>query len=226
NSWIGSWIPIVGVFGEEMYVRTGGESKRHFYSLIRRARPAQQMMAYLASQEAEEFQMAPRAAVQGYKGQFDPELHKDLHRVPRAYAEFEIPDDWNPAWGPPSLPTRTQFIPNAQAYEIAYERWRRSLQPAMGIAPLPTAAQQQNQKSGVALEKIRAQEAIGSFHFTDNFSRALDNTGRQLNELITKLAELDSLPKELLGKDQKDEDVAIQVAPKDLDASSEHLKES
>src|SRR6185437_5980268 len=230
NEWIGSWIPIIGVFGEEMYIRNSGESKRRFYSLVRRARPAQQMMAYIASQEAEEFQMAPRAPIQGWKGQFDPELHKDLHRVPRAYAEFLIPQDWQPAWGPPALPTRTQFIPNAQAYEIAYERWRRSLQAAMGIAPLPTSAQRQNEKSGVALERISTQEAIGAFHCTDNFSRALDNTGRQLNELITELAKLDSLPKELLGKDQKDEDVKITVASRSAqqseDPQSEHLPEA
>ena len=226
NSWIGSWIPIVGVFGEELYVRDGGESKRRFYSLIRRARPAQQMMAYIASQEAEEFQMAPRAPVQGYKGQFDPDQHANIHRVPQAYVEYSIPLDWQPQWGPPPLPSRTQFIPNAQAYEIAYERWRRSHQAAMGIAPLPTPAQAQNQKSGVALERISTQEAIGAFHFTDNFARALDNTGRQLNELITKLAELDSLPKELLGKDQKDEDVKLKLAPKGMDTDSEHLDES
>lgn len=226
NDWIGSWIPIVGVFGEELYVRTAGESKRMFMSLIRRARPAQQMMAYIASQEAEEFQMAPRAPLMAWKGMLDPDIHKNIHRVPQAYIDVSIPTNWNPQWGVPQLPTRPQFTPNAQAYEIAYERWRRSLQAAMGISPLPTSAQRQNEKSGVALEKIATQEAIGAFHFTDNFSRALDNTGRQLNELITKLAELDSLPKELLGKDQKDEDIKLKVAPRGESADSEHLEEA
>lgn len=232
NPWIGSWIPIPGMFGEELYVRTGGESKRMFMSLIRRARPAQQMMAYIASQEAEEFQLAPRAPLVVYKGMLDPEVDKDIHRVPRAFLEVSIPLDWQPTWGPPPMPSRPQFTPNAQAYEIAYERWRRSHQAAMGIAPLPTPAQAQSQKSGVALERIQTQEAIGAFHFTDNFSRFLDNVGRQLNELITKLAELDSLPKQLLGKDQKEEDVQIQVAPrnqpaqKDQAADSQHLDEA
>jgi hypothetical protein len=230
NKWIGSWIPVVGVFGEELYVRTGGESKRMFMSLIRRARGAQQMLAYIASQEAEEFGMAPRAPMQGYKGQFDPEKHKYLHKLPQAYAEFGIPDDWNPSWGPPPLPSRMQFIPNAQAYEIAYERWRRSIQAAVGVTPLPTAAQRQNEKSGIALERIQTQEAVGSFHITDNFVRALGNTGRQINELITKLAELDSLPKQVLGKDQKGDDKILKVAPRtqsgEQDAASEELPEA
>lgn len=214
RDWIGSWIPIIGVFGEEIYVRSSGQSKRMFMSLIRRARGPQTMLAYTASQEAEEFGLAPRAPLQGYKGQFDPKKHSDIHKVPRAYVEFNIPADWNVNWGPPPLPTRPQFMPNAQAYELAFERWRRSIQAAMGIAPLPTSAQRQNEKSGVALEKIQDQEAIGSFHFTDNFVRALGNTGRQANELITKLADLDSLPKQLLGRDQKDEDMQLHVAPR------------
>ncbi len=213
NEWIGSWIPIVGCFGLEKYKRAGGTSKRVFLSLVRRARGSQQMLAYIASQEAEEFGMAPRAPLQGYKGQFDASMHKHLNKVPTAYVEFLIPGDWEPQWGPPPLPTRPQFVPNAQAYEIAFERWRRSIQASMGVMPLPTSAQQVNQKSGIALTKIQSQESIGSFHFTDNFIRALTNTGIQLNELITRLAKLDSLPKQVLGLDQKGQDKLLSVAP-------------
>jgi len=227
NEWIGSSIPIIGVFGEELYVRKAGTSKRLFMSLIRRMRGPQQMLAYVASQEAEEFQLAPRAPLQGWKGQFDSELHANIHRVPRGYVEFKIPTDWNPAWGPPPLPSRAQFTPNIGQYEAAYEQWRRAIQAAAGITPLPTAAQRQNEKSGVALERIQTQEAIGTYHFLDNFVRSLDNTGRQINELITKLAELDSLPKQLLGKDQADEDMQLRVAPRKegFDPESEELPE-
>ena len=228
NDWIGSWIPIIGMFGEEIYVREGGQSKRMFLSLVRRMRAPQQMCAYIASQEAEEFGLAPRAPLQGWKGTFNADLHKDLHKVPRAYVEYKIPVDWNPAWGPPPLPMRSPFTPNIEAFEAAYERWRRNVQASSGSSPLPTAAQRQNEKSGVALEKIQNQEAIGSFHFTDNFTRALANTGRQLNELITELGIRGDLPKQLLGKDQKDDDVHIKVADKKAtrDPSSEHLVEA
>ena len=214
HEWIGSWIPIVGVFGEELYIGEGNESKRMFLSLTRRARAPQQMLAYIASQEAEEFGMAPRAPYLLLKGTVIAEEWKLANRTPKAYLEYKIPIDWNTAWGPPPAPQRQPFIPNAQAYEVAFERWRRSLQASMGIAPLPTSAQRQNEKSGIALEKIQNQEAVGSFHFTDNFTRALANTGRQLNELITKLAELDSLPQHVLGRDQKDEDLRLPVAPR------------
>jgi hypothetical protein len=229
NQWIGSKIPIIGVFGEEIYVKTGGQVKRVFMSLIRRARDLQTMLAYIASQEAEEFGMAPRAPLQGYKGQFDSTQHSTLHKVPVAYAEFKVPLDWNASWGPPPLPTRMAFTPNYQAYEVAYERYRRGVQAAMGIGNLPTAAQRQNEKSGKALERIENQQAVGSFHFTDNFTRSLANSSAQINELITKLAELDSLPQQLLGKDKKGEDVILKVAARDQQANaepdSEHLPE-
>lgn len=227
NEWIGSKIPIIGVFGEEIYVKSGGQVKRMFLSLIRRARMPQAMLAYVASQEAEEFGMAPRAPLQGYKGQFNSAQHGTLNKVPVAYVEFQIPIDWNPSWGAPPLPTRVAFTPNYAAYEAAFERYRRQVQAAMGISNLPTAAQRQNEKSGKALERIENQQAVGSFHFTDNFTRALANSSSQVNELITKLAELDSLPKQLLGKDQKDEDRILKVASRTAttDAESEHLPE-
>jgi hypothetical protein len=237
NDWIGSFIPIIGVFGEELYVRSAGQSQLVVMSLIRRARDSQQMLAYIASQQAEEFGMAPRAALMGWEGTFDPDKHKNVHKMPVGYIDFPLPsaEHWNPQWGPPPLPTRNQFIPNAQAYAQAYEQWRRAIMSAMSGATLPTTAQRQNEKSGVALEKIQNQEAIGAFHITDNFVRALGNTGRQLNELITKLAELDSLPSQVLGKNQKDEDSIIRIAGRspqnpdaqqDQDPESEHLEES
>ena len=228
RKWIGTRIPIPAMIGEEIYIKEGGQSKRRIMSMISRGLSAQQMMAYIASQEQEEFSQAPRAPYQGWKGTFDSEQHKNLHKDPRAYVEFLLPTDWPEQWGPPPMPTRNQYSPNIQAYEMAYERWRRSHQAAIEGNPLPTDAQKDNDKSGIALEKIQTAGATGSFHFTDNFVRFLTNAGLQINELITKLAELDSLPKNLLGRNKKDEDVKIKVAAKGEvpPESSEHLPEA
>lgn len=186
NEWIGSWIPIIAVTGKKMLVPYGSEIKVMYASMIRLARGPQKMLAYIASQEAEEFGMAPRAPFVGYVGQFetDAEAWATLNKVPRSYVQVNpVVDESNGQILP--LPTRPAFTPNAQAYEISKESWRRSIQASMGITPLPTAAQRQNEKSGVALDKIQSQQAIGSFHFTDNFDRAIENAGRQVNELIT-----------------------------------------
>ena len=49
HDWPGKWIPIIPVLGKELYVPSGGDVKRMFYSMIRKARGAQMMMAYIAS---------------------------------------------------------------------------------------------------------------------------------------------------------------------------------
>lgn len=185
--WVGSWIPIIPILGEEIYVSESGKIKRMYLSLIHRARTPQKMLAFIASAELEEFGMAPRSPFIGYKGQFTSPDWATINVAPKPYIEVEaLPDPLNPQEVLP-LPTRPQFEPNAQAYEMAREAWRRAVQAAIGIAPLPTAAQRQNEKSGIALEKIQTQEAAGSYHLTDNGDRALVNYGRQANELISKV---------------------------------------
>lgn len=211
NKWPGSYIPIIPVTGKKVYVPSGSEMKRMYYSMIRKARGPQMMLAYIASQEAEEYGMAPRAPVIGYTGQFetDKEAWDQLNKVPRAYIQADpIVDQSSNSVLP--LPTRAPFSPNAQAYEIGFERWRRSVQSAMGITPLPTAAQRQNEKSGVALDKIQAQQAIGSYHFTDNFDRSLENGGRQIDELITLV--LDT-PRQVGTRQPDDSHVLMHIVP-------------
>jgi hypothetical protein len=185
NEWIGSRIPIIICYGKELYLTEGGRSKRMWLSLTRLARDPQKMLAFVASQEAEEFGMAPRAPLVGAVGQFetDKDAWDSLNKVRRAYVQYDIVTDAAGAVAPP--PTRPQFMPNIEAYQVSRESWRRSVQSAIGTSPLPTAAQRRNEKSGVALDKIQQAEAVGSFHFTDNFDRALQNTGWQLNELLT-----------------------------------------
>lgn len=211
--WPGSRIPIIPVLGKVRYVPRGGRMTRMYYSMIRKARGPQMMMAYIASQEAEEFGMAPRAPFVGVVGQFetDKDSWETLNKVPRAYVQYDQVVDQTSATGalcPP--PTRPQFQPNAQAYEMSKESWRRSIQAAMGITPLPTAAQRQNEKSGVALERIETQQSVGAYHFTANFKRSLQNAGFQLNELITKI--LDT-PRQIAGRGQDDEQSVLHVAP-------------
>ena len=187
REWPGSKIPIISVLGKKIYVPQGDAMLRMFYSMVRLARPCQKMLAYIASQEAEEYGMAPRAPIMGYVGQFetDSDAWQTLNKVPRSYVQIDPQVDGASGQTLP-LPTRLPFAPNYAAYEAGYERWRRSLQAAMGITALPTSAQRQNEKSGVALERIQTQQAVGSFHFTDNFDRSLENAGRQIDELITK----------------------------------------
>ncbi len=187
--WAGSRIPVISCFGKELWFDDGDGSRRHLLSMVRLARNPQMLYAYLATQEAEEAGMTPKSPFLGAKGQFESarETWELLNKQPYAFVEYDIVlDGAQGASMPP--PQRPQWVPNFQAYEIAKESARRAIQAAMGITPLPTAAQRNNEKSGIALEKINDMESIGAFHFQDNFTNGfLHNMGWQLNELITPI---------------------------------------
>jgi hypothetical protein len=187
--WAGSRIPIISCFGKELWFDDGGGSRRHLLSMVRLARNPQMLYAYLATQECEEAGMTPKAAFIGYKGQFESarEVWELINKQPTAFVEADILMDGATGNSLP-LPTRPQWTPNFQAYEVAKDSARRAIQAAMGITPLPTAAQRNNEKSGKALEKIDEQESVGSFHFQDNFTNGfLHNMGWQINELVTPI---------------------------------------
>lgn len=174
----GTYIPIVPVLGKQMFVDDGGGAKRKILSLVRLARDPYMLYCYLCSQEAEEAGLTPKTPFIGYKGQFesDSEAWLTINKIPRPFVQVDPMVDGANNVLP--LPQRQPFQPNFQAYEVAKESAKRSIQAAMGISPLPTAAQRQNEKSGIALKKIQEEQAIGSFHFIDNFDSALELTGR------------------------------------------------
>ncbi len=188
NDWVGSRIPIISCFGKELWVDEGSGAKRKLLSMIRLARDPQMLFAYMCTQEAEEAGMTPKTPFIGAKGQFESArtVWEMINKQPFSFVEYDtVLDSSTQQMLPP--PARLQWEPNFQQYELAKDSVRRSIQASMGITPLPTAAQRDSEKSGIALERISTQESIGSFHFTDNFDRALQNLGWQINELITPI---------------------------------------
>ncbi len=187
--WEGKWIPIVPVFGKEMYVSNGSGSKRMLFSAVRLARDPFMLYCYYRSCQAEFAGMIPKVPAVGYKGQFEgvEDEWNTAHKVPRGYLEA------HGLTGPTGqtvlpLPTTKQWdaTPLSMMDQVA-ESARRAIQAAMGQTPLPTAAQRQNQKSGIALERIESSQTKGSYHFVDNFDRFLAQMGRILDDMLTKI---------------------------------------
>lgn len=218
--WPGSWIPLCVVFGKELWVRKGGGYQRVLQSLIRLARDPQKLYNYYRTSEAEEAAMTPKVPYIGAKGQFDGNKDdwQNVAKVPKAYLEYNAKTD---ATGETILPppTRQPFQPNFQSYEIAADSARRAIMSAVGISPLPTSAQRQNEKSGVALEKIASQSAQGSYHFIDNYDRALEHGGRIMDELLPILYDT----KRDVGTRKLDGSFKLQTINDDTDAKSQLL---
>lgn len=179
------WIPIIPVFGKELYVDSGAGSKRMLISLVRMARDPFMQYCYYRSQEAEEAGLTPKVPYLALSGSIEStkEEWQSANKIPRAVLQFDpvqLPDGtWHV-----QAPERQPFTPNFQAYEVACEAARRAIQTAMSGSNLPTAAQRQNQKSGKALEEIDQQESRGTFHFIDNYNFAIEHSGKILDAWI------------------------------------------
>jgi hypothetical protein len=186
--WDGSRIPIISCLGPERWTTEGGTAKRQLLSMVRFARDPQMLLDYFASGECEEAGQIPKSPFVGAVGQFetDKEAWGEVTKVPHATLQYDIVLDSGGNPVPP--PSRPNWAPNFQEWEIAKESAIRAIQAGMGIAPLPDAAQRRNQKSGVALEKIEDMISLGAFPFIDRYENGyLHNMGWQINELITPI---------------------------------------
>ena len=177
-------IPIIPVFAREVWVSDGGVSKREFHSPVRMARDAYKLYCYARSAQCERAGMDPLTPYEGYEGQFDTNTNfETLNRTRVGYVEFAATSEATGAAILP-LPKRDWQEPPLQQLEILAEGARRAIQASMGGSPLPTAAQRQNEKSGVALAKIEQSSDEGNFHMLDNFGRALERAGRMMDAVL------------------------------------------
>jgi len=217
-------IPIIPVIGKELYLDSGSGPERQLMSLIRLARDPQMALAYLCSQEMEEAGLTPKTPWLGYVGQFetDADAWENSTKVSTAMLQADPVVDKATGQVLP-LPTRVQFAPNFQQYEIAKDACRRAIQAAMGTNSLPTAAQRNNEKSGVALDRIEKAQDIGSFHFLDNFSRALMLLGRAMLERFKAVYGQENREMMLLKADEKYRAVRLNTPEPYLDESTGDL---
>ena len=185
TDWPGLSIPLVCCYGQVLYVDDGSGAKRKILSMVRLARDPAMLYCYYRTTEAELTGMTPKTPFIGYEGQFrgHEERWQKAPFEPVPYLEVK-PTTAGTGTQVLPLPQRQPYDPPIQAMEMGAESARRAIQAAMGIAPLPTAAQRMNEKSGVALDRINDAEQQGSFHFVDHYDGALARVGVLLNELI------------------------------------------
>lgn len=181
----GTIIPIFAVIGKEMWVPEGGKSSRKLFSLIRLAREPYKQYCYAVTLLNEELAQIPKTKVVGPVGTFktDKEGWETSAFTPHPFLQYDVITDASTgnALPPPQI---WQYAPNAQSFAVVMDDARRRIMSALGLTPLPTAAQRRNDKSGVALERIEQQESLGAFHFTANSDRAKNLCGRCLLEWI------------------------------------------
>lgn len=184
----GPYIPIIPVFGKELWVSfaDGGNAERVLLSLVTLARDPQKALAYVMSAMLENMGQIPRTSWVGPVGAFetDSEAWATSNTQFHAFLQYDVVTD--ESGGQIGPPQRTPLTPDFQAFSVGVDVCRRAIMSAMGLQALPSAAQRANQKSGVALDKIESQQAIGSYHLVDNYDRAIKLTGRIINHWLAE----------------------------------------
>jgi hypothetical protein len=163
-----------------LYLMHAGKQRRVIGSMVRMARDPQMLYAFIVTNEAESFGMAPKFPYFVYEGQLDQknlELLNQSNKKPVAVIEVKPQIEGIGGDLPAPFPQRNPYDPPAAAYEIAKESARRMIQAAMAQTPLPTAAQRATQKSGKALQKIDEIGQRGSYHFTDHYLDMIQQVG-------------------------------------------------
>lgn len=179
--WPGSFIPIIPVYGNELFIN----GKRIVESVIRHAKDPQRMLNYWKSAATETIALAPRTPWVVAEGQLEAyeDIWKEANTKNHAYLPYRpISVDGMPV--PP--PQRQSFEPAVQAISQAAMGAADDIKATTGVYDSALGAQS-NEVSGVAIDSRSNQTQISNYHFFDNMKRSLRHTGRCLIDLIPKV---------------------------------------
>lgn len=181
-SWPGKRIPIFPMVGKQKYERVGNKVCRVFESYIRKARDAQMLFDFYVSSEAEIVSMTSKSPYKVAEGQIDgyEKMWKNIHKVPQGYVKYK-PIVEGGALVPP--PQRDTSEPPIQALEIGKESARRSIQASVGSYGV-TRLDDTNVKSGIAIERLKQQNDMGSYHYMHTLKVMVAEDGRAVNDLL------------------------------------------
>jgi hypothetical protein len=177
TAWLGSWIPVIPVLGDIMYVN----GRLRLSGIIRDARDSQSRVNYYASAQSEAIALAPRAPYimaagqdEGFEVEWDTantRNHSVLHYNPVALKGEPMPP-----------PQRNTQEPAIQAISLALQTAEHHFQATTRIYDASYGAPG-NEKSGRAIEARDANADMSNSHYLDNLGRAQHHLGRMLVEL-------------------------------------------
>lgn len=201
TDWMGRYIPIVPVYGEEVNV----EGKRHFRSLVRPAKDAQRMYNYWRTTSTELVALAPQSPFIGPISAFESDAEKwaTANRVNHAYIGYDgdIPPQRQGFAGPPA--GAIQEALNASD----------DMKAIMGIYDASLGARS-NETSGRAIMARQREGDVSTFHFIDNMARSIRQVGRIVLDLIPHVYSHERVLR-VLGEDGRPASVTVNTEQKD-----------
>jgi Phage P22-like portal protein len=196
--WAGKYIPIVPVYGDEVIDEDG---KRHFRSLIRDAKSAQEMLNYWRTTTTELIALSPKAPWVGEEGSFDVDPNWDsANNASHSKLEYKKGAQ---------MPQRQPFsgVPAGALQEALNAN--DDMKAIIGIYDASLGARS-NETSGRAIMARQREGDVSTFHFIDNLSRAIRHGGRIIIDLLPKVYSTARMVR-VLGEDLQPQ--TVQVAP-------------
>lgn len=172
----GKYIPIIPVWGKELYV----EGKRCLKGLIRDAKDAQRLLNYAKSTKAEMLILQPKISwvatanqIKGYE-----QLWNQSHsrRIPVLIFNID-------PMAPNLIPFRPQPIPQQIGLETEVLGAEDDMKTIVGIHDA-ALGKRSNETSGAAIRERKRESDTGTFAYIDNLSRAMKYQGVILVDLI------------------------------------------
>lgn len=193
TDWPGSSIPICPVWGEEVVI----DGLRHFRSLVRDATDPQRMFNFWRSASTELVALAPRAPWIVPEGGIpmgeEGEKWRTANTRSHPYLLYRA--------GAGAMPQRQPFagVPAGAIQEALNAA--DDMKAITGIYDASLGARS-NETSGRAILARQREGDVGTFHFLDNLSRAIQYAGRVLVQIIPSLYSAQAAIR-ILGDDQK-----------------------
>lgn len=174
QDWAGKYIPIIPVFGEEIFY----QGRRVLKSLIRDAKDPQQMLNFWRTASTELVALAPKAPYLGPVGAFKTDSKKWASANNKSWPFIEFDG--------PAMPQRQAFAgPPAGALQEALNA-SDDIKSIMGIFDASIGARS-NETSGRAIIARQREGDVSTFHFIDNLAKSISHAGRILVDLIPKI---------------------------------------
>ena len=212
SEWAGKYIPILTVVGGELNVN----GDRKLTSLVRDAKEPARIYNYWTSAETEVVALQPKAPWIGPEGSFEGHENEwaRANTENLAYLEY-VPI---PGGQPPSR----QFFPGVpQGIREGRMAAAEDIKAVTGLYDASLGARS-NETSGVAIRARQREGDTATYHYIDNMSRAIEQCGRVVIDLIPKVYDTPRSIR-ILGPDNEEQVVAINQVFIDPQTNQEYM---
>lgn len=213
NDWLGQWIPIIPVIGNEIDI----EGKVTYSGVIRHAKGPQRIKNYAKTAWIENVGLAPKAPFIVEEGQIEghEKEWKQANTRNFPYLSYKGVSVSGMAAPPPQ---RQGMVGTPAGWAELDISAQQDLMSTTGIRFDPKVAENRVDDSGRAIRELRRSSDLGAFHYIDNLSRSMKHAGRQIVDLVTKVMDERQITT-IIREDDSEE--RIQIDPEHHKALSE-----